>query len=283
MCNIQDWPYGIGLGTAELDKEQPEKMAELIEQAVLSGYRFLDTAYSYGTEEILGKALKSLFARGVSRDELFIQTKFYPVMPYDGSSVRPQLQESLERLGLDFVDSYLIHQPVPRYSELSYAQRNISVWKEMEALLEEGTVKHIGVSNFLERHVLQITENCRVVPEINQLEINPQFQQRGLADFCRNRGIAVQGWGSLSVTEEEVKRKLQEIGEKYAVSRAQIALKWNLQMGNVPICSSRNLLHLQENRKLDFEIAPEDMEQIRLCNSATAHRTTWWYPRQQMY
>ena len=238
MCNIQDWPYGIGLGTAELDKEQPEKMAELIEQAVLSGYRFLDTAYSYGTEEILGKALKSLFARGVSRDELFIQTKFYPVMPYDGSSVRPQLQECLERLGLDFVDSYLIHQPVPRYSELSYAQRNICVWKEMEALQEEGTVKHIGVSNFLERHVLQITENCRVVPEIR---------------------------------------------EKYAVSRAQIALKWNLQMGNVPICSSRNLLHLQENRKLDFEIAPEDMEQIRLCNSATAHRTTWWYPRQQMY
>ena len=91
------------------------------------------------------------------------------------------------------------------------------------------------------------------------------------------------GWGRGAGTEEEVRRALQEIGEKYGVSRAQIALKWNLQMGNIPICSSRNLLHLQENLKLDFEVGQEDMEQIRLCNSATAHRTTWWYPRQQMY
>lgn len=283
MCDVQKWPYGIGLGTAELDKEQPEKMAELIEQAVLSGYRFIDTAYSYGTEEIVGKALKSLFDRGVPRNALFIQTKFYPVMPYDGGSVLPQLQESLERLGLDDVDSYLIHQPVPRYSELSYAERNISVWKEMEKLRQSGTVRHIGVSNFLERHILQITENCQVAPEINQLEINPQFQQRGLASFCRDRNMSVQGWGSLSVTEDEVKKTLQEIGEKYGVSRAQVALKWNLQMGNIPICSSRKLLHLQENLRLDFEISEEDMEQIRLCNSAIAHRKTWWYPRQQMY
>ena len=283
MDKNRKWPYGIGLGTAELDKEQPEKMAELLEQAVLSGYRFLDTAYSYGTEEILGKALKALFARGVPRESLFIQTKFYPVMPYDGQSVVSQFQESLERLGLDYVDAYLIHQPVPRYSELDYAERNISVWNQMEKLVQAGKVRHIGVSNFLERHLLQIMDNCQIDPEINQLEINPQFQQRGLADFCRSKGIAVQGWGSLSITEEAVKTVLQDIAGNYGVSRAQAALKWNLQMGNIPICSSRNILHLQENLNLDFTLSQEDMERIRQCNSATAHRTTWWYPRQQMY
>lgn len=283
MDKNRKWPYGIGLGTAELDKEQPEKMAELLEQAVLSGYRFLDTAYSYGTEEILGKALKALFARGFPRESLFIQTKFYPVMPYDGQSVVSQFQESLERLGLDYVDAYLIHQPVPRYSELDYAERNISVWNQMEKLVQAGKVRHIGVSNFLERHLLQIMDNCQITPEINQLEINPQFQQRGLADFCRSKGIAVQGWGSLSITEEAVKTVLQDIAGNYGVSRAQAALKWNLQMGNIPICSSRNILHLQENLNLDFTLSQEDMERIRQCNSATAHRTTWWYPRQQMY
>lgn len=276
---IDQWPYGIGLGTAELDKQQPEKMAELLEQAILRGYRFLDTAYSYGTEEIVGRALKAAFNRGIPREALFIQTKFYPVMPYDGDSVEPQLRESLEKLGVDYVDGYLIHQPVPRYSELDYAGRNRSVWKKMEQLRRAGTVRHIGVSNFLERHILQLPGE----PEINQLEINPQFQQRGLADFCRERGMQVQGWGSLSVTEEPVKAVLSRVGQSHGVSAAQAALKWNLQMGNVPICSSRNLSHLTQNRELDFQLTEEELETIRQCNSADAHRKTWWYPRQQMY
>ena len=129
-----------------MDKDRPEEMAALLVQAILCGYRFIDTAYSYGTEKIVGTALKLLLNAGMRRDEVFIQTKFYPVMPYDGESVRKQLDESLNNLGLDYVDSYLIHQPVPRYSELEYTERNISVWKEMEKLRAEGKVKHIGVS-----------------------------------------------------------------------------------------------------------------------------------------
>lgn len=266
-----------------MDKERPEEIAALLVQAILIGYRFIDTAYSYGTEKIVGAALKLLFDAGMRRDEVFIQTKFYPVMPYDGESVRKQLEESLQNLGLDYVDSYLIHQPVPRYSELEYTERNISVWKEMEKLRAEGKVKHIGVSNFLERHILQLTEACNTVPEINQLEINPQFQQRGLAEFCRKKGIAVQSWGPLSVTDENVQSALQLIADKYGVSKAQVALKWNMQIGNIPICFSKNIHHLIENRKLDFELSDEDLEAIRMCNSADAHRKTWWYPRQQMY
>ena len=266
-----------------MDKDHPEEMTALLVQAILIGYRFIDTAYSYGTEKIVGTALKLLFDAGMQRDKVFIQTKFYPVMPYDGESVRKQLEESLNNLGLDYVDGYLIHQPVPRYSELEYTERNISAWKEMEKLRAEGKVKHIGVSNFLERHILQLAEACNTVPEINQLEINPQFQQRGLSEFCWKRGIAVQSWGPLTVTEEKVKTVLQLIADKYGVSRAQVALKWNIQSGNTPICFSKNIQHLVENLKLDFELSEEDMETVRMCNSADAHRKTWWYPRQQMY
>lgn len=266
-----------------MDKDRPEDMAVLLVQAILCGYRFIDTAYSYGTEKIVGIALRLLFDAGMQRDEVFIQTKFYPVMPYDGGSVRKQFEESLNALGLDYVDSYLIHQPVPRYSELEYTERNILVWKEMEKLRNEGKVRHIGVSNFLERHILQLIDAGGTVPEINQLEINPQFQQRGLAEFCKGKGIAVQSWGSLTVTEEKVKGVLQLLANKYGVSTAQIALKWNIQSGNTPICFSKNIIHLIENRKLDFELSKEDMEAIRMCNSADAHRKTWWYPRQQMY
>ena len=258
-------------------------MAAFLVQAILMGYRFIDTAYSYGTEKIVGIALKLLFEAGFPRDKLFIQTKFYPVMPYDGTSVRRQFEESIQNLGLDYVDAYLIHQPVPRYSELDYTERNISVWKEMERLVGEGKVKHIGVSNFLERHILQLTENCCIMPEINQLEINPQFQQRGLADFCKKRGISVQSWGPLSITEDKVKTVLQMIADKYGVSWAQVALRWNIQSGNVPICFSKNIQHLEENMKLNFKLSEADMEAVRLCNTADAHRKTWWYPRQLMY
>ena len=93
----------------------------------------------------------------------------------------------------------------------------------------------------------------------------------------------MQSWGPLSVTDEKVKSALQLIADKYGVSRAQVALKWNIQIGNTPVCFSKNIHHLIENRKLDFELSEEDMETIRMCNSADAHRTTWWYPRQQMY
>lgn len=109
-------------------------MIVLLIQAVLEGYRLIDTAYSYGTEEIVEKALKILFDAGFPRVSLVIQTKFYPVMPYNGDSVITQFEESISNLGLDYVDSYLIHQPIPRYAELDYIERNISVWREMEKL-----------------------------------------------------------------------------------------------------------------------------------------------------
>lgn len=283
--SVREIKLGVGTAWNFKGEHKPEDayFVDLLSGAILAGYRFVDTAYSYGTEKIVGKAIEQAAREGVSRCDLFVQTKFYPVMPYDGNTLKQQFEESMENLGLDYLDSYLIHQPVPRYSEKEYTERNISVWRAMEGLVHNGKVKHIGVSNFLERHILQIKENCEIEPEINQIEINPQFQQIGLSDYCKKHGMSVQGWGSLSVTEEGVKSLLSETAQLHNTTWAKVALKWSMQLGNIPICSSTNPEHLKDNLDIDFDLSEEDMERIRSCNSAAAHRQTWWYPRQQMY
>lgn len=270
----------IGFGTADHTEDE---FVESIVTAIKAGYRFIDTAYVYNTEVHVGNAVRRVISEGIKREELFIQTKFYSQMPYGYEETLAQFEESLQRLGLDYVDAYLIHQPVPRYSELSYRARNIEVWHAMEKLYREGRVRSIGVSNFLERHILQIEETCKVKPMINQIEINPLFQERGLAEWCREHGMVVQAWGSLSQGGATHQSVLNEIAKKHGVSIAQVCLKWNQQMGNIPVCLSTKEERIRSNIDLSFELDAEDMEAIRLCNSNTAHRQTWWYPRQQMY
>lgn len=272
----------IGFGTADMP-------AEAVRPAVLcalrSDCRFIDTAYSYGSESAVGDAVEEFIRAGgvTGREELFIQTKFYPKMPYGYKELRAQFSESLKALKLDYIDSYLIHQPVPRYSELEYQTRNADVWKAMEELYDQGKVRAIGVSNFLERHIMQIEEKCQVRPMINQLEIHPVFQQRGLAQWCKNRGMIVQSWGALGQGKIKNNEQIGRIAQKYHVSFAQICLRWNMQMGNIPIWASADPEHIRANSSLPFTLTEEEMETIRLCNTSTEHRSTWWYPRQQMY
>ncbi len=271
----------IGFGSADMPAEtvQPSVLC-----ALRSGCRFIDTAYQYKSESSVGDAVHAFLREGtVSREELFIQTKFYPQMPYGYKDVLAQFAESLKALKLDYVDAYLIHQPVPRYSELEYQSRNVAVWKAMEELYDQGKVRAIGVSNFLERHVMQIEEKCSVRPMIDQLEINPVFQQRGLSQWCKNRGMVVQSWGPLSQGKIRDNEEVAKIAERHHASFAQICLKWNMQMGNIPIWASTDPDHIRSNSELPFTLSDEEMEIIRLCNTNTEHRKTWWYPRQQMY
>lgn len=271
----------LGFGTAD---HKESEFADCIFKAITYGYRFIDTAYAYGTESLVGEAVKRAADAGIDRKDLFIQTKFYPPQrPYGGEDVVMQFEESLQNLNLDYIDSYLIHQPVPRNSELTYCKQNISVWKAMEELYRQGYVRAIGVSNFLERHILQLEDNCDIRPMINQLEINPFFQERGLADWCRKRGMLVQAWGPLAQGEAMEQKQLLSIASKHHVTVAQVCLRWNQQMGNIPICLSINMDRMRQNLDLGFDLNDEDMEVIRLLNSSTGHRKTYWYPRQQMY
>ena len=272
----------IGYGTL-VEGIDEEKQIENLVYAFNQGYRLFDTAWSYGNESIVGKAIAKLIEDGVKREDLFIQTKFYPQMPYDSESVLTQFNDSLSKLGVEYVDSYLFHQPVPRYSELEYKDRNSDAWKAFELLYREGKSRVIGVSNFLERHVEYIAETAEIPPMINQLEINPFYQQRGLSEWCRHHGIVIQSWGPLAKGNAIGSDVLTELAKRYEANVSQICLKWNIQMGNIPIVSSTKQSNICSNLKLDFRITDEDMELIRTCNSSTGHRQTWWYPRQQMY
>lgn len=268
----------FGFGSAAREGLQEDKIFD----ALQVGYRLIDTAWVYKTETLVGNAVRR--AGGVKREELFIQTKFYPQMPYDYKVLLAQFQESLQALQLEYVDAYLIHQPVPRYSELEYKRRNADIWKAMEQLYEEGKARAIGVSNFLERHILQIEETCTIPPMINQLEINPMFQQRGLAEWCMDHGMIVQSWGPMGTKGAALKMSsVLKIAEKHKVSPARVCLRWNVQRGHIPISASQTVERIEDNYRLDFALDEEDMELIRSENTSTEHRETWWYPRQQMY
>ncbi len=204
-------------------------------------------------------------------------------MPYGYESVITQFEDSISKLGLDYVDSYLFHQPVPRYSELEYKQRNSDAWKAIEDLYKDGKIRIIGVSNFLERHIDYISEHAEICPMVNQLEINPFFQQRGLCDWCRQNDMIIQSWGPLAKGNALNDDALMKLAEKYDATVSQICLKWNLQMGNIPVVASSKQANIFSNLKLSFNITDEDMEMIRVCNTSTKHRETWWYSRQQMY
>lgn len=219
----------------------------------------------------------------MNRSCLFIQTKFYPQGDYGYDSVMYQFEDSISKLGLDYLDAYLIHQPVPRYCELNYRKKNSDAWKAFEQLYKDGRIRSIGVSNFLERHIEYLIDSAEIIPMINQIEINPYFQQIGLSEWCKNKGIVVQSWGPLSKGVVLCSEELSEIAKKYNISTAQLCIKWNIQKGNIPIVMSSSKRNILANFYLDFCISDEDMESIRQLNSSTKHRETWWYPRQQMY
>lgn len=272
----------MGLGTLVENIDEQTAIDNII-YAIRQGYRLIDTAWIYKNEKSVGKAINQVLKSGeVKRDELFVQTKFYPQMPYGYDSVMDQFKESIENLGLDYVDAYLFHQPVPRYAELDYKVRNSSAWKAMEQIYEAGKAKAIGVSNFLERHIEYIAEKAQVFPIINQIEINPFFQQRGLQEWCKNKNIMIQAWGGVKAVVND-SSIIQRIALKHNVSIAQVCLRWNMQMGNIPIVSSSKRRNIKKNFQMNFVLDDDDMEKIRSCNTSTNHRNTWWYPRQQMY
>lgn len=271
----------IGFGTYNLN---PETMAETIKKAIMGGYRLFDTASEYKNEDLLGDVIyESVKAGIVEREDLFIQTKFYPVTPYGERDVYEQFSNSIEQLRVDYVDSYLIHKPVPWHSEVAYRERNKDVWQAFKKLKAEGKVRYIGVSNFLERHIDFLDEK-EEPPEINQIEIHPEFQQRGLCEWCRDRGIIIQAWSPLSQGKVFSNDVIRELAKKYNKSEAQICLRWSVQCGNIPITSTEDSVLMKENMEiLDFQIEDEDMNRFMEINTDDKHWDLWLYKRRSMY
>lgn len=240
----------LGLGVWE--SAEGDECESAVFEAIKAGYRHIDTAAAYGNERSIGKGIKK---SGISREEIFVTTKLR-----NGAHGDPEgaLNESLEKLQLDYVDVYLIHWPVP--------ERNES-WKMFEKFLEEGKCRSIGVSNFTVRHLEELLKKSKVVPAVNQVEFTPYLFQKELLEFCRSKGIQLEAYSPLTRGRKLNDSKLVEIAKKYNKTPAQILLRWNLQHGIVIIPKSTKRERILENAEIfDFEISEDDMEKLNGFN-----------------
>lgn len=225
---------------------------QAVTEALAAGYRLIDTAAAYFNEEAVGAAIKK---SGIPREELFITTKLW-IQDAGYENAKKAFQVSLDKLGLDYVDLYLIHQPMNDY---------YGSWRAMEELYEEGKAKAIGVCNFYPERLTDLCLNARIRPMVNQVELHPFFAQTGALETMKEFGVLPEAWGPLAEGKHGIFTHpvLTEIGAKYGKTAAQAALRWNVQRGVVIIPKSTHKERMEENLNIwDFTLSEEDMKAI---------------------
>ncbi len=248
----------LGLGTAGAGDEQTRRR---VRDALGIGYRLIDTAAKYENEVGVGQGIAD---SGIPREELFVGTKLRGAdQGYE--STKKALEASLRRLGLDYVDLYLIHWPLPRVGLY------VESWQAMEELLAEGKTRAIGVSNFLAEHLDLLAAGSSIVPAINQIELHPrlpQVEQR--ADNAR-RGIVTQSWSPLAKAGDLLQEPaLALIANRHGKTPVQVVLRWHIQLGLVAIPKSSHVDHLRQNLEVfDFELTDDDLAQIASLETGT--------------
>ena len=238
-----------GFGVFQIPEEDCEPV---VRNAIAEGYRLIDTASSYQNEEAVGRGIRN---SGIPREELFITTKAYiQQMGYDNT--RTAFEESLKKLGLEYLDLYLIHMPFGDY---------YGSWKALEELYREGKVRAIGVCNFLPDRLLDLYYNAEITPQIDQIERHPHYQRKEDLEIMDELKVQPQAWapfaeGLKGMFDEPI---LKEIAEKYDKTVAQIILRWNVQQGVIVIPKSVHRERMRENLDIwNFKIEDDDMERI---------------------
>lgn len=214
---------------------------QAVEAALEAGYRHIDTAAAYNNEAGVGAALQ---ATGIPRDEVFVTTKLRNG-EHGFDATLQAYDASLDRLGLDHVDLYLVHWPNPT------ADRYVDSWRALEKINGEQQVRAIGVSNFLAEHLDRLRAETEIVPAVNQIELHPSYQQRDLAAECRRRGIAVEAYSPLGQATDLEQPGILELADRHRVSPAQVVLRWQLQSGNIAIPKSATPDRIRANADLD--------------------------------
>lgn len=250
----------IGLGTWLIDND---KVAETIKNAVKVGYRHIDTAQAYENEEGVGIGIKKC---GIDRKKLFITSKIRAEYK-DYESAKKSIDESLEKMGLDYIDLMIIHSPQPwmefRITDNNYYKENKEVWRALEDAYSEGKLKAIGVSNFHINDIKNILEDCKVKPMINQVLAHIGQTPFEIIDFCKKEGIIVEAYSPIAHGEADRIGEVQKMAEKYNKTFAQICLKYCLNLNLVVLPKANSIEHLENNFDLDFEISNEDMEVLK--------------------
>jgi len=246
----------FGLGVWQVNDDEAQRV---VSEAIEVGYRHIDTARVYKNEAGVGKAIAE---SGVPRDELFITTKLWN--DDQGTDItRAALEASLERLGLESVDLYLIHWPSPKYG------KHVESWKALIEIQDAGLARSIGVSNFMQAHLDDLFAETDVVPAVNQVELHPAFQQRELRAFQEARGILTESWSPLGSGQYDLAELsgFAAIAESHGKSLQQIAIRWHLQEGLVVFPKTTHRARMVENADVfDFELSADEMATIAACD-----------------
>lgn len=247
----------FGLGTYLIE---PKDAEIAVREGLKMGYRLIDTANAYVNERAVGRGIKE---SGIDRKEIFLSTKLW-ITEYENEKA---IDETLERLGLDYIDLLFIHQPGGNY---------MAGYKQLEKAYKEGKIKAIGISNFEGKYIEELLQKCEIKPQVIQVEAHPYFTQDELRKIIDKEDIKLMSWyplghGDTKLMNEKV---FKELGEKYNKTPAQIILKWHTQMGFIVIPGTKNVNHIKENFDIfDFELTDEDMDKIKQVNKNERYYT----------
>ena len=247
-----------GIGTFLLTPDEAEAS---VSNALRCGYRLIDTANAYVNEKAVGRAIR---ASGLPREEIFLETKLWPSFYEQPDAV----DKTLERLGVDYIDLLLIHQPAGNY---------MAGYQQMERAYREGKVHAIGLSNFSQAQIQEILSNCKVRPAVLQTEVHPYNQEKQLKNFLDEQAMVIQAWYPLGHGDKALIAEplFSQLGKKYGKSNVQIILRWHIQSGNIVIPGSKNPDHIRENFELfDFELTADEMTQIAALDKARRYYTS---------
>lgn len=238
---------------------------EAVKVALETGYRHIDTAQVYGNESSIGRAIKD---SGLPRNEIFVTTKLWNfVSTYE--EAKKSIDESLEKLGLDYIDLMLIHWPNPVKTRPDFKTRNAALWRAMEEAHEAGKILSLGVANFQPHHLEALFETARIKPVVNQIYSNPSDQQESIVEYNRKHDLLTEAYSPLGTGEIFKILALRQIAEKYDKTVAQTVLRWHLQKGYLPLPKSITPSRIKENAQIfDFELTDADLTFIDQLHGA---------------
>ncbi len=247
----------VGFGTWKLPNDQ--RTVDIVKTAIDCGYRHIDTAYAYQNELSIGKAVREC---GLKRSELFITSKLdNPDHGYE--KTMKEFDMTMSNLGIDYLDLYLIHWPIPLAYRDCWKEMNEGTWKAFEELYHEGKIKAIGVSNFLEHHIDALLETAAIAPMVDQLELHPQYPQRDTTNYCKEKRIILEAWSPL-IKGQMDHPILKELAVKYNKTAAQILLRWSIQHGFLPLPKTSSRERMQENADIfNFELSTSDINAMK--------------------
>ena len=250
----------LGLGTWFIDDD---KAAEAVKAAAKLGYRHFDTAQAYGNEHGVGEGVRTC---GIPREELFVVSKA-AAEHKTYQQAKNGIEETLRKMGLDYLDMMIIHSPQPwnkvNQCEDRYVEGNRAAWRALEKAYQEGKLRAIGVSNFQIGDLNSLMEACAVKPMVNQILLHISNTPLELVEFCQNNGIAVEAYSPIAHGEILHQPEIQAMAEKYGVSVPQLCIRYTLQLGAVSLPKTANPAHMETNAQVEFAISAEDMETLK--------------------